>query len=575
MQNQKNAYSDGEKLRVRILLRVSSDQQLEANGDLTVQRALVMDYIKKHDNWILDEKEYFEGGVSGYKNSVSERNVLQEALKDAEKKEYDILVIYKDDRLGRRMLELPNYVMSLKAFGVDVYTAENGILTPSSNDPMDIMPLIFRYSVAEKHSKDTGTRVRDTAKKLVTRGKFMGGKAPYGYVLEHSGEISKHGRMLKKLVIYPEHADVVKYIYDLSLTKEYGSTKIAKILNLDDNYKSLAPNDFWRSGTITSILTNPIYTGYVTYNRRERLNGRHRNLNKDDWTIAETSNPDITIIDEATWQKVQDKRVLRNAKYTKSLENQNVTIIKRNDGMLSLVDVLHCGYCNCKMVNGSKYNYWTIKSTGERRTNKIAIYKCQNAWQGIPHNPTKQYRADHIEPIVYRVVADYISSLAEKEHIFEDICQNSNKEIEKIEKVLIKEKETLKKIEKSISILEDKIPDAITGEYILSIEDLMHNINKQKEKARTQTEIINIKEKELSLVTVTKHDWENVKAKLPTWNDMLLNADVSTKRVLINKLINRIEITKERIVIQFKINLDDFFSQPRMSKGFGVPEQRL
>ena len=56
--------------KVRMLLRVSSNQQLEADGDLSVQRNIVLDYISKNNDWELDSKEYFEGGVSGYKNSV-------------------------------------------------------------------------------------------------------------------------------------------------------------------------------------------------------------------------------------------------------------------------------------------------------------------------------------------------------------------------------------------------------------------------------------------------------------------------------------------------------------------------
>ena len=89
--------------KVRMLLRVSSNQQLEADGDLSVQRQLVIDYVEKHDDWELDSKEYFEGSKSGYKNSVADRDVLQEALHDAQSGEYDILVAYKDDRIGRRM----------------------------------------------------------------------------------------------------------------------------------------------------------------------------------------------------------------------------------------------------------------------------------------------------------------------------------------------------------------------------------------------------------------------------------------------------------------------------------------
>ena len=232
--------------RVRMLLRVSSNQQLEADGDLSVQRQLVLEYIEKRSDWKLDEKEYFEGSNSGYKNSVADRDVLQDALQDARNKEYDILVAYKDDRIGRRMWEIGAYVMSLKNCGVDIYTVKDGCISPESDDIMGQMVLALRYGNAQKSSSDTGMRVKDTAKKLVQRGKFMGGKAPYGYTLELSGEISKHGRALKHLVIDEKKAEVVIYIYNLAVQKEYGSVKIAKILNSHDQYKNSDQSDLCR-----------------------------------------------------------------------------------------------------------------------------------------------------------------------------------------------------------------------------------------------------------------------------------------------------------------------------------------
>ncbi len=567
--------TNAEKKRVRILLRVSSDQQLEADGDLGIQRQLNIEYINTHADWILDDKEYFEGSNSGYKNSVADRDILQEIYQDVQNHEFDILVVYKDDRLGRRMWEIGGYIMALKGLGVDVYSVKDGLISPETTDIMGQMMLSMRYAMAQKSSADTGMRVKDTAKKLVTQGKFMGGNAPYGYVLEFSGELSKHGRALKHLVIQPEQAEVVKYIYNLSLHLEYGSAKIARTLNQDDRYKNTAPNDVWKSGTITSILTNPIYAGYTAYNRRERLNGRYRSLDSNEWIIAQEQNSNIVIIDEDTWTKVQEKRTKRGDKYMKSLVNQDVTVIKRNDGMLSLVDVLHCGYCGCKMVNGSKYNYWTIKATGERRTSKIAIYKCQTAWQGVPHAKAKQFRADLIEPIVYEALAEYISKLQENENIFTQITNNNNKEKQQKEMDLEMEQKRLDKIRHNINIMEDKIPEAMTGEYTLSLEDLVRNINKQKAKEQEQLIIVQQKELDLQNTSITTKDWEDIKNKIPTWHNLLLNADTPTKRVLINKLIERIEITKERIVVRFKVSLDNFLPESRMSNNGVVQKQGL
>lgn len=552
---------DNKKI-VRILLRVSSNQQLEADGDLNVQRRLILDYVESHKEWILDKKEYFEGSNSGYKNSVADREVLQTALQDAKNKEYDILVAYKDDRIGRRMWEVGAYVMSLKNFGVDVYTAKDGCISPESDDLMGQVMLNFRYAMAQKSSMDTGMRVKDTAQKLVQKGKFMGGKAPYGYKLELSGNISKHGRALKHLVIMPEQAEVVKYIYDLSMNKEYGSSKIAKVLNMDDKYKNMAPNDVWKSGTITGILTNPIYTGYTAYKRRERINGKYHSLDSKDWIVAEKQNKEIMIIDKELWNKVQVKRKQRSDKYIRKQENKNMTIIRRNDGELSLVDVLHCGYCGCKMVNGSKYNYWTIKSTGEKRTSKIPIYKCQYAWQGVPHEKTKQYRADIIEPIIFNVLAEYIVKIQENEDILELISKNQQKERKRLEMELSKAQKKLKEIRKDMNALKSEIPKALRGKSEISMEYLSESLNANKEIELKQIKLIESIELEIKNILVTTEDLKEIYSRIPSWRDVFMSADSAEKRVLVNKLIERIDIKKDVVTVRFKINLNDFFCNP-------------
>ena len=138
------------KKTVRILLCANSTYQSETDETLSIQRELIIDEVKKHQNWILDSKEYVVGNNVGDKDSVTDINVLQAALRDAENREYDILVSDKDDRLGRRMLEIPMYIMSLKQFGVDVYTVKDGLLTPDLGDVMEMLKLTMQYGIAEK-----------------------------------------------------------------------------------------------------------------------------------------------------------------------------------------------------------------------------------------------------------------------------------------------------------------------------------------------------------------------------------------------------------------------------------------
>lgn len=556
------------KKTVRMLLRVSSNQQLEADGDLSVQRRIVTEYVAKQSDWKLDKKEYFEGSKSGYKTAVSDRDVLQEAMEDAKNREYDILVAYKDDRIGRRMWEIGAYVMTLKSYGVDIYTVKDGCISPAGDDIMGQMMLALRFGNAQKSSSDTAMRVKDTAQKLVQQGRFMGGTAPYGYELVLSGELSKHGRALHKLVVVPERAEVVKHIYDLSLNKEFGSAKIAKTLNEDSYYQTMAPNDVWKSGTITSILTNPVYAGHVAYKRRERINGIYRRLGDHEWIISNQPDENIQIIDSAMWERVQEKRKSRADKYIKTLEHQEANIIRRNDGMLSLIDVIHCGYCGGKMTNGTKYSYWKIKGTGETRASKTPVYRCQRAREGALHQGFTQYRADMVETVVFDSLLEYIGRLQEKEDVFETIERNQSMEKKAQETELKRLKKELEKTVRGITTMEQHIPEAMTGAYALSLEELVAVIHRQQEKKEEQEAQIQEKKERLQQMAVTVGEWEELRTQIPTWQQVFKEAGRETQRVLVNRLIDRIDVTDDQIVIRFKINLNDFL--PRMSDGSGT-----
>ena len=546
--------------RVRILLRVSSNQQLEADGDLSVQRQLVQDYIQQHEDWRLDNKEYFEGSSSGYKNTVDKRDILQEALADAKKGEYDILAAYKDDRIGRRMWEIGAYVMTLKSCHVDIYTVKDGCISPEDTDIMGQMMLALRYGNAQKSSSDTGMRVKDTAEKLVRKGKFMGGAAPYGYRLIFSGELSKHGRALHRLEIVPEQAEFVRKIYDLSFYQEFGSMKIAKTLNANEYAKKMAPGGEWKCGTIAGILTNPVYAGYPAYKRRERIGGTYHRQAQDAWVMAEKPEPGIRIIDDTLWNLVQEKRKERAARYhpagTAREKDQKPPVISRNDGILSLRDILYCGCCGRKMANGTRYSYWTLQSTGEKRSRKIPLYRCPSAHNGIPHNGSAQFQADVLETAVFRCLADYIGWLLKEDDltvIHKENLSLQKKALEAEQKHLQKE---LVKITQDIRIMQEHIPDAMSGTYPFSVTELADAIRRHTEKKDLLEKEWDTRNDALKkfVAETTAHVLLPQEENRPplTWVQVFEGAAAETKRVIVNRLLERIEISKEQLIIRFR-----------------------
>ena len=143
-----------------------------------------------------------------------------------------------------------------------------------------------------------------------------------------------------------------------------------------------------------------------------------------------------------------------------------------------------------------------------------------------------------------------------------------------LEKELRKEQAEADKIRQKIHVMEENIPNAMTGEYALSLDELVTLIRKQKEALEQQQEVIKEKELAFQNVSVSVNDWEELKRKIPTWQEVFLNADTEAKRVLVNRLIRKIEVKKEEITVHFKINLDEFLSQPRITGDSGTIQYR-
>lgn len=92
--------------RVYTLYRVSTTQQVDViKDDIPMQRIACHEFAEKMGWTILKEKE--EKGISGFKISANRRDAIQELKEAAERGEFDILLVFMFDRLGRIENETP------------------------------------------------------------------------------------------------------------------------------------------------------------------------------------------------------------------------------------------------------------------------------------------------------------------------------------------------------------------------------------------------------------------------------------------------------------------------------------
>lgn len=538
--------------RVNILLRVSSKQQLHGD-DIPVQRSECMNYISTRADWQF-QKEYLEKAVSGFKTSVKDREILQEILEDAENKTFDVLLVFMSDRIGRKEDESPIYVATLNSLGVEVWTVKEGQL--KTKEHVDKLLNYIRFWQAEGESRKTGVRVKAAQESFAKAGKFIGGCAPLGYTLEYSGEISNHGRALKKLVINPEKVSIVKKIYDYAINYNYGDLKIAKVLNEEG---VPAPNTTWKACTIAQILQNPVYMGYITYNRRQRskCGGTFERTPMENWILSDKQIPELVIIPKETWYKAQEMRENRKAQIKRGRDTGNGKYPTSSSGQLVLMGLVYCGYCGCRLTNGSKYDYWTTKD-GEKRKKFVGRYRCYNMVNGSLECPGKAfYRSEEIEPIIYSVVTSYLNSLKESD-TYDDIIKLQEEQRARLDKEKASLMKSLKTAEKDIATLQENIPSALRGESVFSAEQLSSMIKDREEKISELKKQIANKDKEYQETQLKKKDLKSIGSIISNWGELFKACSIAEQKVMLSKLIERIDIKENDIKIKFRISMEEF-----------------
>lgn len=110
--------------RVYTLYRVSTKKQVKIvydtdtnKDDLPMQRQACREFASRREDWTI-VREFEEKGVSGFKVSANDRDAIQELKEAALNCEFDILLVFMFDRIGRIDDETPFVVEWFAKHGI-------------------------------------------------------------------------------------------------------------------------------------------------------------------------------------------------------------------------------------------------------------------------------------------------------------------------------------------------------------------------------------------------------------------------------------------------------------------------
>lgn len=264
---------DAQPIRAAIYTRVSTEDQAKEGFSLDAQLEKLISYCKARD-WTIGG-EYVDDGYSG-------RNVKRPAYNKMmmEMNKWDILLVLKMDRIHRNSKNFMTMMEYLKKEEKEFVSMTESLDTSTAMGRF-VMDIIQR--IAQLESEQIGERVYiGMEQKARTNGGVLGFNIPYGYDYIEG-----------KLIVNKEQEKHVNRIFEMYLDG-LSMKKIAESLNIDNI--PTKQNKTWGSQTVSLILKNPLYCGYLHW--EDFLNpGDHE-----------------SIVDKDTFNKVQEIIKERNLK---------------------------------------------------------------------------------------------------------------------------------------------------------------------------------------------------------------------------------------------------------------------
>ena len=223
-----------------IYARYSSERQTEQSIEGQLRECMA--YAEHHDMMVVDT--YIDRAMTGTNDN---RNDFQRMLKDAQKKAWDVVLVYKLDRFSRNKYEMAIHKKTLRDNGITLVSAKEHI----PEGPEGIILESLLEGMAEYYSAELAQKVSRGLRETRIKGNYAGGGITYGYEVVN-----------KKFQICETEASVVIRIYEM-----YAAGVIVKniIKTLTDEgimYRNGRP--FGKS-VVYGILQNERYSGVYTH----------------------------------------------------------------------------------------------------------------------------------------------------------------------------------------------------------------------------------------------------------------------------------------------------------------------
>ena len=363
--------------RVYCIYRVSTKKQVDKNeNDIPMQKTACHDFASGMQDWVI-QKEFSEKGISGYKVSAEDRDAIQELKEAALNNEFDVLLVFMFDRIGRIDDETPFVVEWFAKHGIEVWSTKEG--QQRFDNHVDKLTNYLRFWQASGESEKTSIRIKSKMQQMTSDGLYTGGPVKFGYRLVDSGLINRKGAVIKKYEIDPVDSEVLHMIDDMTINKGYGSWRMADFLN-KEGYKPGSGGKF-TSIKIIRILRDVFYCGRL-----------------EDGATSEKLAA-LRIRSDDTYEQIL---YILDQRQSKNEEKRHIALQTKGQGMLS--GNLFCAHCGGRLTTIRYKDSYTRADGTEYSVNQIK-YSCYHKSRKLCKcDGQTTYQADRVDETIRQII---------------------------------------------------------------------------------------------------------------------------------------------------------------------------
>jgi len=336
--------------------------------------------------------EFVDDGVSATANRPEQRRGWTSLLVSGD---FDAVVIWKVDRLARRVLDFLHADETLQMRGAGLVAVEDPIdMTSPQGRAFAVMLAVF----GEMEAEAIRARVRAARAQLLKDGRWPGGGIPYGYrsIANPDGP----GRVLvKDPVRSPWLTEAVEIALEGATVNAIATwlTKNGAPLPCRQTAPQTARNLAWNRQTVDGLLRNPVLAGMTPHNPGRAKSAKRvnpfavvRDENGD--PIINESLAIISAEEFAALQHMLDSRTSPQAR--KRSERQSTSPFLSRVARCDECDVymcrgtnqgrpvLYCPRCRQTMSRGALDPYLTQRLLKERGGEPLAHATVLGSWAG-------------------------------------------------------------------------------------------------------------------------------------------------------------------------------------------------